>query len=155
MGCYGIGVSRLLAAIIESGHGADSKGMKWPFWIAPYKAVVIPLGNPKQVDEWNRVWGVTMDIYNALTTSNDILSDSNTKTFREAFKNDIVIDDRMDHHAGYKLKDAELVGYPFLIIIGKTFLKNGLIEVRCRITGRVWEVEGVKGVVELLKSLKL
>ncbi len=105
MGCYGIGVSRLLAAIIEQNH--DEEGIIWPKEIAPFQAVVIAT-SPE-------VFKVAEEIY--LQLKNGGL--------------DILWDDR-DLNAGVKFNDADLVGIPFKIIIGNTFLKESRIEIKTR-----------------------
>ncbi|MCC7137964.1 MAG: proline--tRNA ligase [Planctomycetes bacterium] len=111
MGCYGIGVSRIAAAAIEQNH--DDKGIVWPRAIAPYQAVVVlARGNdPVAADAAGR-------IYDALHASGV----------------DTVLDDREDQSAGVKFKDAELVGYPVRVTIGK-HVAEGKVEVTVRRTG--------------------
>ncbi len=108
MGCYGIGVSRLIPTVIEQHHDAD--GIIWPKEIAPYKAIILPL------DATDReAMELALGIYGEL-------SDSGIET---------LLDDR-DERAGVKFKDADLVGIPLQIIIGKESLKKGLIELKLR-----------------------
>ena len=95
MGCYGIGVSRTMASIIEQYH--DDFGIKWPLNVAPYHAVIVPIN------------------YNDETMKNaaDQLYDQMRKAHIE-----VVLDDR-DAKAGFKFKDWELIGVPYIITIGR------------------------------------
>lgn len=109
MGCYGIGVNRVLyMAVIK--NLTEEKGLVWPLNIAPYKCNIINLNDEK-------LNVVAENLYNNL------------------LKNDISAawDDR-DMTMGFKLKDNELLGLPIVIIIGKKFFENGLYEVENRIT---------------------
>ncbi|CAG8617306.1 4319_t:CDS:2, partial [Racocetra persica] len=112
MGCYGIGVSRMIAAVVESSH--DSKGIIWPPSIAPYRVCIIPSGDDPEITEKTR------SLYDFLTSECDGLN------------GEILIDDRMNLTFGYRMKDAELLGYPWLMIIGKKFLESGKIEIHER-----------------------
>ena len=107
MGCYGIGVTRTAAAAVEAHH--DDHGIIWPLAIAPYHAVVIPV-NIKDEQQMK----VANDIYQTLL-----------KHGVEA-----VLDDR-DERAGVKFKDADLIGFPYRITVGKT-ISEGLIEFKSR-----------------------
>ena len=111
MGCYGIGVGRTAAAAIEQNN--DEKGIIWPKAIAPFEAVIVP---------------INMNDENVINISNKIYS--------ELIKNniDVIIDDR-DERAGVKLNDAELIGYPLRISIGKKSLSENKIEAQIRRTG--------------------
>lgn len=109
MGCYGIGVSRLLSAIIEQNN--DEKGIVWPRSVAPYDVLLLPLQNTEKVmQQANKMY--------------DALKEQNI---------DVLLDDR-DIRAGVKFKDADLIGIPYKIIIGKKFSDNGLVEVENRST---------------------
>jgi prolyl-tRNA synthetase len=108
MGCYGIGVSRVAAAAIEQHH--DANGIVWPVALAPYKVIVIP-ANVK--DEHQA--GLAVGLYESLQAS---LGD------------DVVLDDR-DERAGVKFKDADLVGYPLRVTVGKLAVE-GKVEVKWR-----------------------
>lgn len=107
MGCYGIGVTRTAAAAIEAHH--DEHGIIWPLAIAPYHAVVIPV-NIKDEQQMK----VAEDIYKTLN-----------KHGVEA-----VLDDR-DERAGVKFKDADLIGFPYRITVGKG-IADGLVEFKSR-----------------------
>jgi len=108
MGCYGIGVGRTVAAAIEQNH--DKDGIIFPIPIAPFEAVVLPL----QIDEREVV-------------------DAAEKIYRELLDKglDVLLDDR-DVRAGFKFKDADLLGIPLRIAIGTRNLKNGQVEIKLR-----------------------
>ena len=107
MGCYGIGVTRIAQAAIEQNH--DQKGICWPIQISPFEVIIIPtnLKDPIQSD-------LTEQIYNNFLIN----------------KIDVLLDDRNDR-AGVKFKDAELIGIPFQIIIGRDSI-NKEVELLCR-----------------------
>ncbi|CAG8492234.1 116_t:CDS:2 [Ambispora leptoticha] len=121
MGCFGLGLTRMLAAIIEISH--DSLGIVWPKNIAPYRVCIIPgVREEKVIEAVNR----TFDLLNTLRTTTD---------FRIT-GNDVVIDDRAGS-LGYRMKDAELIGYPWNIVLGKQFLETGKMEIQKRKIGGV------------------
>lgn len=109
MGCYGIGVSRIFAAVAE--HLVDEKGLNWPRIIAPFEAIVIPT---------SEVTEDTLGFYDMLTGRDG----SGTRL-------DAVLDDRKQSF-GRKMQDAEATGYPVSIILGKGWKDQGLVEVQCR-----------------------
>jgi len=111
MGCYGIGVNRVLAAVIEQNY--DEAGIVWPKKLAPYKAIVIPL-NINHTPSSSIAW----DIYSKLSNLGW----------------DILIDDR-DERAGIKFKDAELIGIPIGIVVGEKGLNEGKLELKLRKNG--------------------
>lgn len=116
MGCYGIGVTRVVAAAIEQNHDAD--GIVFPVPIAPYTVVILNLGiNDKLI--------------------NDAAEQLYADFQRAGIK--VLIDDR-DERPGFKFKDADLIGVPFRITVGKGFAKNGLVEVKYRKSGNVEEM---------------
>ncbi len=106
MGSYGIGVSRLTAAIIEAFH--DDKGIKWPINISPFKINIIMQSNSDYISD-------VEGIYNLLITKYDNVS----------------LDDR-DLSIGRKIKDSELIGIPWTLIIGNNFKEKGQIELISR-----------------------
>ncbi|MCM8800331.1 MAG: proline--tRNA ligase [Candidatus Omnitrophica bacterium] len=108
MGCYGIGVSRLIAAIIEQNY--DSDGIIWPKEISPYKVIIIPLDIQDEL-----IKKLAFDIYKKLVSLNI----------------DVLLDDR-DEPAGVKFKDADLIGIYLQVIIGKESLKKGIVELKVR-----------------------
>ena len=109
MGCYGIGISRTAAAAVEAHY--DEHGIKWPLAIAPYHAIVIPVSTKDE--EQMRV---ANDIYLTLKKHGA----------------EVVIDDR-DERAGVKFKDADLIGFPYQIIVGKS-IAEGNVEFKIRET---------------------
>jgi prolyl-tRNA synthetase len=118
MGCFGIGVSRLLPAVIESSH--DSKGIIWPFSIAPYRVCIVPL-----IPKTNQPSDFT-DVLNKLEQElNNI----------KGLKGEVILDDRYTLSIGSRLKDADLLGYPFVIVLGKSFAKEGKFELQVRANG--------------------
>ncbi|MCR4440933.1 MAG: proline--tRNA ligase [Peptococcaceae bacterium] len=108
MGCYGIGISRTMAAAVEQNH--DEDGIIWPVAIAPYHAVVIPVSISD-----DRMWQAAVEIYDSLAKSGV----------------EVVLDDR-DERAGVKFKDADLIGYPLRITVGKKLLEENVLEVKKR-----------------------
>ena len=133
MGCYGIGVTRTVAASIEQNH--DENGIIWPVDIAPYEVVIVPANN-KSEDVMKAAEG----LYNALESSQD----------------EIVFDDRAER-AGIKFKDADLIGYPLRVTIGKKWQESGCVEIKLRRTGEVFEVpyeNCAEKVEELLNYLR-
>lgn len=112
MGCYGIGISRTAAAAIEAHH--DEHGIKWPLSIAPYHVVIVPVNIQDELQ---------MKVANALY-----------ETLQNAGV-EVVLDDR-DERAGVKFKDADLIGFPFRITVGKT-ISEGLVECKIRATDEI------------------
>jgi prolyl-tRNA synthetase len=112
MGCYGIGVNRILAALIERSH--DKDGIIWSTSIAPCEVNVIPVNRDEKsiVSEADR-------IYSELEKA-DI---------------DVILDDR-EKSAGVKFKDSELVGFPLQVVVGKRNLEQGKVEIKQRKTGQ-------------------
>jgi prolyl-tRNA synthetase len=108
MGCYGIGVTRIVAAAIEQNH--DKDGIVWPVPIAPYEVALLALqaDDPKLVEACDR-------IYDQLTSAGV----------------EVLYDDR-DERPGVKFKDADLVGIPYRIAVGKKGLVEGVAEVKLR-----------------------
>ncbi len=109
MGCYGIGISRTAAATVEAHH--DEHGIKWPLAIAPYHAIIVPVNIQDELQ---------MKVANALY-----------ETLQNAGV-EVVLDDR-DERAGVKFKDADLIGFPYRITVGKT-ISEGLVECKIRET---------------------
>jgi len=115
MGCYGIGVNRIVAALAETSF--DENGLIWPLSLAPYEVLVIPLNVNEQ-----ETMSLAERFYAELTESGI----------------DVLLDDR-DARAGFKFKDADLIGIPLRIVIGGKGLKEGQVEIRWR-----WEAQAVK-----------
>ncbi|WP_431269337.1 proline--tRNA ligase [Dankookia sp. P2] len=108
MGSYGIGVSRLVGAIIEANH--DEAGIKWPDAVAPFKVAVLNL------------------------KVGDAATDALSERLYRTFDPDAVYDDRADR-AGAKFADADLLGYPWQAIIGPRGAAAGMVELKRRATG--------------------
>ncbi len=111
MGCYGIGVSRTVAASIEQNH--DKDGIIFPLPIAPFQVVVLNL-----------------------SPNDEVITAAAEKLYLE-FKQqgvDVLIDDR-DERPGSKFKDADLIGIPYRLTVGKSFAKEGVVEIRKRVDG--------------------
>ena len=131
MGCYGIGVTRTLQAIIEQCH--DDHGIRWPVAVAPYAVCITPLGNKPE----SEVMMVAESLYSQLTEAGV----------------DVMLDDR-DERPGVKFKDSELVGFPMRVGIGDRSLANGEIEIKPR-GGELSKVkveDVVKHVLDWIKS---
>ncbi|PKQ17338.1 MAG: proline--tRNA ligase [Actinobacteria bacterium HGW-Actinobacteria-7] len=110
MGCYGVGVSRSLAAVIEQYN--DDAGIQWPVSIAPLEVAILPLMADGEVFE------VAESLWKAL-------GEAGVET---------VIDDR-DERAGVKFNDADLIGWPFQVVVGKKGLAEGIVELKVRGSG--------------------
>lgn len=113
MGCYGVGVSRTMAAAIEQNH--DEHGIIWPAAIAPFQVAVVPI-NAKDAAQLQ----LAEEIYCRL----------------KAAGIEALLDDR-NERPGVKFKDADLIGYPLRIAIGPKALAEGLVEIKCRRSGEV------------------
>ncbi|WP_077286444.1 proline--tRNA ligase [Cognaticolwellia aestuarii] len=112
MGCYGIGVSRIVAAAIEQNH--DKYGIKWPAAIAPYQVAIVPMNMAKSA----RVKETAENLYEQL----------------QAAGIEVIFDDRKER-PGVMFADHELMGTPLLLVIGERNLDNQEIEVKNRISG--------------------
>ena len=124
MGCYGVGIGRILATVVEQHH--DEYGIIWPESIAPFKYCLIGLFKNKEEKE--RI-------------------DSLFESFQESNLS-VYYDDRSER-AGVKFHDADLLGFPYQIIAGKNFIQNQKLEIKNRKTGKKEEVS----VKELVKTL--
>jgi len=113
MGCYGIGVNRILAAAIESHH--DENGISWPASIAPFEVLIVAL-DPREAE----VMSVAHKLHEELAAAGV----------------DVLLDDR-DERAGFKFKDADLIGVPVRITVGKKSLAEGVVELKRRDAGDV------------------
>lgn len=116
MGSYGIGVSRLVGAIIEASH--DDKGIIWPESVAPFQVIIIDLAKQD----------------NATTSMADQL---HMRLLNNRI--DTLYDDR-NERPGVKFASAELIGIPYQVVIGKRSVESGLVELKCRKTGSVTEM---------------
>jgi prolyl-tRNA synthetase len=117
MGCYGIGVSRIVAAAIEQNH--DSRGIVWPAAIAPFQVVVLALNSKKSA----QVRSSAESLYANLMSA----------------EIDVLLDDR-DNRPGVMFADADLLGIPHQIVVGERGLEKGIVEYRDRKTGDSREI---------------
>ena len=111
MGCYGIGLTRVMSAAIEQNH--DDKGIIWPLALAPFHVVVVPLGKPGE-----EAFEVAQTLYEGLVEAGV----------------DALLDDRSDR-PGAKFADAELIGHPLQVVLGRRGLADGVAEVKERRSG--------------------
>ncbi|KAG6077271.1 hypothetical protein E4U16_002344 [Claviceps sp. LM84 group G4] len=111
MGCYGIGLSRIFGAVAE--HKADERGLQWPRAIAPFEIVVIPSSG---------VTDATLEFYDKISCQ---LAASEGRTV------DTVLDDRKMTF-GWKMQDADMIGYPVVVVLGRAWRDKGICEVQCR-----------------------
>ena len=130
MGCYGVGVSRLVAAVIEQNH--DEKGCIWTKSTTPFMVDII-VSNSKNEDEKN----MGEKIYEGLKASNV----------------EVILDDRINARFGFKIGDFELLGFPYAIIIGKKLL-DGIVEIVDRKTLLKTEVKIEEVVSKILNLIK-
>lgn len=126
MGCYGIGVSRLIAAIIEQCH--DKDGIQWPKSVAPYLVCISPVNYAHAETK-----ALADELYAALQSRGI----------------EAILDDR-DERPGIKFKDADLVGYPFRVTIGEKGLAKGQVEVRLRQSNETKMVTKANALEEIL-----
>ena len=132
MGCYGIGITRTAAAAVERHH--DEFGIKWPASIAPYLVTVVPVNTL-----YDTQMKIAVEIYEKLLAAGV----------------EVVIDDR-DERAGVKFKDADLIGFPYRITVGKT-ISEGLVEFKERTTGEMMKItpdEAVQKIISEAEKIK-
>lgn len=129
MGCYGIGVSRTMAAAIEQNY--DENGIIWPVAIAPYVVDIIPANVKNEAQT-----SLAESIYQKLKAENI----------------DVMLDDR-DEKPGFKFKDADLIGFPFKVVVGKR-AEEGIVELKIRKTGETLEISKDE-VINKIKELML
>jgi prolyl-tRNA synthetase len=126
MGSYGIGVSRAVAAIAEQTH--DEIGLNWPREIAPADVHIVATGKDELIFE----------------TAEKLALDLEAEGLR------VMFDDRKDPSAGVKFKDAELIGIPFIVIVGKA-LAEGKVELRIRSSGEKSEINAATATEDIYK----
>lgn len=131
MGCYGIGLNRIMAAAIESSH--DDDGIIWPMSIAPFEVLILALDPRKE-----EVMQTAGKIHDELAAAGI----------------DVLFDDR-DERAGFKFKDADLIGIPLRITVGSRALADGVVEMKRRAEGDVEKIapdQAAARAVEIVKS---
>jgi len=129
MGSYGIGVERVMACYIEQNH--DEFGISWDKTLAPFDVQLMGLNMQKEI-----VVEASNTIYNELTGSGF----------------EVLFDDRTNVQAGFKFKDADLLGMPVQVIVGDKKLKENKVEVKFRRTGARFDVE-LGELVEKIKEI--
>ncbi|REJ91611.1 MAG: proline--tRNA ligase [Planctomycetota bacterium] len=133
MGCYGIGVNRIIASLAETSH--DENGLIWPLTIAPYEVILLPLNVTDE--ETTRV----------------------AEGYREELEEagvDVLYDDR-DVRPGVKFKDADLIGIPLRIVVGGKGLKEGKVEIRWRTDSEAEKVpvqDGARTALQMLEAAR-
>ena len=130
MGCYGVGITRAMAAIIEQNH--DEAGIFWPPSVAPAQICVVPL-----------------------TVHDDVVEPAAEKIAQDltAIGFEVIIDDRKER-AGVKFNDADLIGWPLQIVVGKRGLEQGTVEFKLRRTGARKDV-ALDSLVEVARAAKV
>ena len=128
MGCYGIGVSRIVGAAIEQGH--DQRGITFPLAIAPFQLAIVPIGMKKSEAVKNAVESLYMELQQAGV--------------------EVLLDDR-DERPGVMFADMELIGIPHRIVVGERSLKEGQIEYQGRLDQQAQSLP-IQNVVNYLKS---
>lgn len=129
MGCYGIGISRIVAAAIEQNH--DDRGIIWPETIAPFKLILIPMNMHKS----HRVKAVAEQLYQQAQDAGI----------------EVLFDDRKER-PGVMFADAELVGIPHTIVIGERSLDKGVVEYKSRSQGEKTEI-AIEDIIDHIQSL--
>ncbi len=129
MGCYGIGISRTAAAAVEAHY--DEHGIKWPLAIAPYHVVIVPVNIKDELQ---------------MKVANQMYEDL------KAAGVEVVLDDR-DERAGVKFKDADLIGFPFRVTVGKT-INDGFVEYKTRETGEQEKYTPEQATEKLINIIK-
>lgn len=128
MGCYGIGVNRIVAGLVETSHDAD--GIVWPVALAPYEVLIVPIKVPDE------------ELMAEASKLHDQLAAAGI---------DVLVDDR-DCRAGVKFKDADLIGVPLRVVIGQRGLKEGKLEVKWRWNKEAEQI-ALDGAAETLTDL--
>ena len=125
MGCHGIGISRMIAAVADT--LADSKGLNWPRVIAPFEVVIVP---SKGLED------AAAEIYDRIVASSSGRRSSMEpgSILRDTRVVDVILDDR-EKNMGWKLGDADLIGYPVIVVVGQTWKSEQKCEVQCRRLG--------------------
>ena len=131
MGCYGIGVSRIVAAAIEQNH--DDRGIIWPEAIAPFQVAIIPMNMHKS----EAVQGVASKLYDELTAAGI----------------EVIFDDRKER-PGVMFADMELLGVPHTVVIGDRSLEKGVVEYKTRREGNKVEIATADMAAQLIEAIK-
>jgi len=127
MGCYGIGISRIIAAVAQLCH--DKDGLQWPEALAPWTCLIIQTPDGGSDGE---------ELYDSIAT---VLGSDN-----------VLLDDRTQESIGWKVHDAKKIGYPYIVVCGKESKTSGLLEVIKRRTGETVKTERSE-LLDLFKDL--
>ena len=127
MGCYGIGLGRIMSSVVEQKN--DEKGIIWPVNIAPYKVAIVLIDKKDDIQK-----SIANAIYNNLNKNNI----------------ETILDDR-DERAGVKFNDMDLIGIPYRITVGKK-TKDNLVELKIRETNQTFDVH-VNDIVSKIDEL--
>jgi prolyl-tRNA synthetase len=114
MGCYGIGVSRMIAAITQVSH--DEMGIVWPESVAPWNCIILQ----------------------GKSGGGEVLYDGIASVIGV---DNVLLDDRLQLTTGWKLRDAKKIGYPHIVVLGRAWEESGLVEVTHRQSGETQHVE--------------
>jgi prolyl-tRNA synthetase len=130
MGCYGIGVSRVIAAAIEQNH--DDNGIKFPLPLAPFQVIILNLG-----------------------LKNEAISTAAEQLYQDlqAQGVEVLLDDR-DERPGSKFKDADLIGVPYRATVGKVYEKDGMVELRLRANGETRMIPFADAATEIVTMIQ-
>jgi prolyl-tRNA synthetase len=129
MGCYGIGINRIMASAIETGN--DKDGIIWPISIAPFEVIITPVSEEDEIKQ------AAEDIYKKLN----------------GLGVEVLLDDR-DARGGVKFKDADLLGIPVRITIGKKTLAEGKVELKIRSESETKKIDLAVAADEVAKLVK-
>jgi prolyl-tRNA synthetase len=129
MGCYGIGINRIVAGAVEAGN--DENGIVWPLALAPYHVLVIPLQPQNE----------------AVLTAALALEESLAEAGLE-----VLIDDR-DQRPGVKFKDADLIGVPLRVVVGERGLKDGTVELKWRNLAQAKQVPAASAAAAIIAEV--
>ncbi len=128
MGCYGIGISRIMAALVDQHH--DEKGIKWPLSVAPFELEIL-----------------------CLNMSDEAIRKTAEALYKEALEKNIeVLFDDREETAGFKFADADLIGIPYRIVVGKK-VKEGRVEIQERNTGNKQDIPISNAISYVLKLI--
>lgn len=130
MGSYGIGVSRVMAALAEANH--DERGLAWPIQVAPYHVQVLATGKDEQV----------------FATAHAMARELDTAGL------EVLYDDRRKVSAGVKFADSELLGVPFTVVVGRDLAKEGTVEIRDRRSGERRSVPAATAAAEVRATVE-
>ena len=151
MGCYGLGISRLIAATVEVSH--DKDGIVWPASIAPYQIAVLPIATTTTAA------GSSTPASSAASPPSDVSAVSVAVSLYDRlsssglFAGDVLMDDRVELRLGPRIKQCQLLGVPWMVLVGQSAVQDGLVEVETRRTGEKQKVK-LDELVSVLEALR-